>query len=175
MEPIRTSYAAHTLTGEGCHDLPAAAWQDDATGIIQIETAWRPSAEELADLMDGGALYLSTLTRGGFAPVYLSTRTATQGTPEAEAEAARAERRARPAAAHALELVKQAQALELEDIEDQSQRARTAQEQARVLAWLYALFAAENPRAYARRVISQLTRAARNCGVFVPKNKEADG
>lgn len=95
MEPIRTSYAKSTLRGEGCLDLPAAIWPDPDGGPAQVETAWKPTPEELADLMDGGTVYLYQLIPAGhgFPPVLLTTRSQVAGTPEALEEAARAERR----------------------------------------------------------------------------------
>lgn len=105
MEPIRTSYANVTLKGEGCLDLPATVAQYQDGDMLQYETAWKPSPEELQDLQEGGTLYLYTLARkgSGFPPTMLSTRSWIEGTPEHEAEDARAERRGQPLTLEELE------------------------------------------------------------------------
>ena len=95
MEAIKTSYANVTLTGEGCFDLPALAVIDKETGMAHYETAWKPTPEELADLMDGGTVYLHTMCPAGrgFPPTLITTRSMVQGSQESKAETARAEER----------------------------------------------------------------------------------
>ena len=86
MEAIRTSYATHTLRGEGCLDLPAAIWPSpEFPGLNLYETAWKPTPEELADLVAGGTLYIyQHIPEGrGFPPILLTTRTLVEGSPEA--------------------------------------------------------------------------------------------
>ena len=95
MDAVRTSYAKVTLRGEGCLDLPAAIWPSEIPGVRLIETAWKPTPEELADLANGGTLYIyQHIPEGqGFPPIYLGTRTLVEGSPEALEEAAKAKRR----------------------------------------------------------------------------------
>lgn len=92
MEAIKTSYANVVLTGEGCLDLPAACWPaEDRQGMLNFETAWKPTADELADLLAGGALYITHLVpKGlGFPPVMTSTRTLFEDSREANWESTR--------------------------------------------------------------------------------------
>lgn len=89
MEAIKTSYANVLLTGEGCLDLPAACWPaEDHPGMLNFETAWKPSADELADLLAGGTLYITHLVpKGlGFPPVLPTTRTLFEDSREANWE-----------------------------------------------------------------------------------------
>lgn len=92
MEAIKTSYANILLTGEGCLDLPAAVWPaEDRPGMLNFETAWKPSANELADLLAGGTLYINHLVpKGlGFPPVLPTTFSSVEDSREANWEGTR--------------------------------------------------------------------------------------
>lgn len=71
MKPVDQPHA-QLLTAPGCHPLPAVR-VEYSDGVVDVVTAWELSAEEVADVVKTGRLWLSV--RGGVQPpVILSTR-----------------------------------------------------------------------------------------------------
>ena len=169
MEPIRTSYAHLTLKGEGYLDLPATAWEDaENENIIQYETAWRPSAEELADLLNGGTLYLYTLARRdhGFPPVMLTTRTLVTDSPEGKEEQAREDRRNEPAALVALGTILEDMRAYENTLKKPELLAFVKARNFRTLAWFMAVLSRKNPKAEAGRDISRIKNYMKKAPIF---------
>lgn len=156
MEAIRTSYARHTLKGEGCKDLPAAVWVNEETGDVQYEAAFELSPAEIADLLNGGKVYLYTLTRGGYPPVFLTTRSEAIGSLENDREQAEEARRQSPEARAAMSRIAaelESRLLDYYTPEEQDEQRRLN----RCIAALFsALLARPNPRARATDVIDWL-------------------
>lgn len=169
MVPIRTSYAPHTLRGEGFRDLPATAWEDKEAGAVQYETAWKPTAEELADLLNGGTLYLYTLTPAGqgFPPCYLTTKSQVPTSPEALEEKAREDRRRSPGAAEALEII----AGDMAEYESKMARKPEILQDVRArhfraLVWFLAVLGRKNPAAEAGRDLARLKKYMKKAPIF---------
>lgn len=53
MEPIKFVGMNATYVAEGCGDLPAAVEKNNS-GVTEITSVWKPSAEELQLLNEGG-------------------------------------------------------------------------------------------------------------------------
>lgn len=71
MIPVKTDYSNVTFTAEGCLDLPGTLAKNQ-DNIPEIETCWKLSPEELAQVNKTGCIFLYVMGHK-MPPVALTT------------------------------------------------------------------------------------------------------